>query len=653
MTLQYRNLKPSELPKPTNFVEATIQLANCYKNALDSGIKGDDESTRIWVDASRAIKSFFKKYQEDDAKENLIVKLEKNGSKQILAESLMVLKCAEPFVFQWANRFKQLSVKRYEDFEIVHWDIFLDYITPLSWDWDSDLFVVQHRDIRLVDRLIARGQKRIIIIESDPKLKKKMTKLLSKTPGSDNVQVIDNEEEISRIVSVWIDKPPYLSRVISAEAFSDDQAKKDKLQEIEELVKEGMINAITFDNTIKSHDKTWIQNGLGNFHDLIKYPHIKCLDKKFEGFPVIIVSPGPSLEKNVHLLRNLEGRALVIAASHSLQYLSEQDIIPDIILHVDPNVSIQKYFSDFDMDKVELLILSATTAPSLFNLPARHKTWIYANAYFDNWLMNIINIEDYTLYGSCVSVAALKLAYNWGCSKIALIGQDLSFDSGKYYAGGTYAPKHVLDTFAESESAQRYKLPGYYGGEVLTKNDYRVYHGQFCQLAEDINKKSDINLFNCTEGGANIAGFDNINLSDFIDFQIGDGPKNKYKLRSVDMDEIVSNKMDIRPVRSNLIKVKRHLTAVEKLINVALVKSKEQKLNDNAESIENIQKKIARKIKNSMFLKMALQDALSDVSDREEYENTEDGYREKGIEMYKACLEVIAKLKYELSKIKI
>ncbi len=53
-----------------------------------------------------------------------------------------------------------------------------------------------------------------------------------------------------------------------------------------------------------------------------------------------------------------------------------------------------------------------------------------------------------------------------------------------------------------------------------------------------------------------------------------------------------------------------------------------------------------------MFLKMALQDPLSDLSESEKYENSSDGYLEKGAEMYKACLKVVKKLKIKLSKIK-
>ena len=127
MNIQTINKEPFNNIRPTNFLEATIQLAECYKNALAAGTNGDDLGVRYWVDASRTVKAFFKKYQDKEVKEDLVEKLEGNNSKQVLVDSLVVLKCAEPFVNQWVNRFKELSVRNYKKFQDVHWDIFLEH----------------------------------------------------------------------------------------------------------------------------------------------------------------------------------------------------------------------------------------------------------------------------------------------------------------------------------------------------------------------------------------------------------------------------------------------------------------------------------------------------------------------------------------------
>ncbi len=652
MNIQPQINNAAEYTRPSNFVEATVGLAHCYKRALEAGVRGEDAEIRLWVDASRALKSFFKQYQELEDKEGLITSLEKSGTKAILAESLFTLKQAAGFVTEWAQRFRELKIKDFKDFQDYHWDIFLDFVVPLTWDWLSDLFIIQHKESKIIEKLLLRGQKRILIIEPRTARRKKLRALLDGLDKTEQVHIIKSKDDIKRVVSVWIDHPPHVSRVITDKIGEAKGKDLEELEAIQDAAKEGMINAITFDTTIKSHDKIWIENGMGNFESLLKYPHGKGLIDKFKDCPAIIVSPGPSLDKNIEHLKEVKGKALIIAVSHSLEFLKDKNIIPDIILHVDPNVNINRYFKGFDFEKVELLVLSATTAPDLFKLPSKNKTWIYANAYFDNWLMELIGIEDYTLWGSCVSVAALKLASEWGCKKVALIGQDLSFPPGKYYAGGTYAPESIINMFKESENNPQFKLPGYYGGEVITKNDYRVYHGQFQELAKDLKKRCKMKLFNCTEGGADIQGFTKCSLEDFVSKTLNDKDRKRKDLFEKNLARVASIPLEKVKVRNNIIKTKRHLTEAERLVKAALEKIAVSDL-EQADSLKlaQLQKKAAKKLKSSMFLKMGLQDALHDISIDEGYEFNQKGYVEKASEMYKACLEVILWLRGELNKL--
>lgn len=650
MNIQRSNKTNIKVPKPSNFVEATVALATCYKNALTAGVDGDDDKIRLWVDASRSIKAFFKRYQETANKEQLIADLEKTGGKQILAESLKELKQALPFIETWASRFSSLQVRDFVDFHEIHWDIFIDEVVPLTWDWESDLFIIRHSEKKIVETLVARGQKRILIIEPNKSQRKKLTKHI-KTLDSHSLYVLRSKEEIKSYVSSWIDNPPYLSRVISSAAALDEDQNSDT-SEIQDLAREGMINAITFDVTIKSHDQTWIKNGLDNFENLVKYPNILCLKNKFRNSSAIIVSPGPSLEKNVHLLEKAKGKAIIVAVSHSLEFLKSRGIVPDVVIHVDPNVNIERYFDGFPFEDVELLVLSATTAPNLFNLPTKNKAWLFANAYFDNWLMQLIDVEDYTLWGSCVSVAALRLTYTWGCKNVALIGQDLSFKTGEYYAGGSYAPESVIESFEESLKEEIYKLPGYYGGEVVTKNDYRIYHGQFLDLAKGLKKNSQIKLYNCTEGGANIEGFENCSLESFISEVITKNIKKTNNSFEKDILKFLVDDTNKVKVRNNIIKTKRHLTEAQRLLQAALLKTDVLDENNiDTSALAAIQKKAAKKLKGSMFLKIALQDALYDISTDEGYEHNQRGYLKKVTEMYKACLQVIKRLRGELDKL--
>ena len=52
--------------------------------------------------------------------------------------------------------------------------------------------------------------------------------------------------------------------------------------------------------------------------------------------PVIIVSAGPSLDKNIEELRRAKGHSLIFAVDTAMKYLLAKDIIPDLAITIEP-----------------------------------------------------------------------------------------------------------------------------------------------------------------------------------------------------------------------------------------------------------------------------------------------------------------------------
>jgi hypothetical protein len=83
------------------------------------------------------------------------------------------------------------------------------------------------------------------------------------------------------------------------------------------------------------------------------------------------------------------------------------------------------------------------------------------------------------------------------------------------------------------------KLPGYYGGEVVTRQDYAQFHNDFEKLAGYENAKANpIRLINATEGGAYIPGFEHIPLAKAIDLYVPKDPQ-KIALRFKDAAQTI------------------------------------------------------------------------------------------------------------------
>ena len=112
-----------------------------------------------------------------------------------------------------------------------------------------------------------------------------------------------------------------------------------------------------------------------------------------------------------------------------------------------------------------------------------------------------------------------------------MLGQDLATDGKALYASGAtkyLAPGGSLDGF-------EIPVPGFWGEEVLTREDFAYYIEQYSLLTERWKlNKPELKLINSTEGGAFIEGFDHKMFRDHIDQVIIDGQLEKKMLRFED-----------------------------------------------------------------------------------------------------------------------
>ena len=129
-----------------------------------------------------------------------------------------------------------------------------------------------------------------------------------------------------------------------------------------------------------------------------------------------------------------------------------------------------------------------------------------------------------TFRAPSVAMYAAHFCYELGFESICLLGQDLATDGKTLYAGGAtkyLAPGGSLDGFD-------IPVPGFWGEEVLTREDFAYYIEQYCLLTERWKfNNPELKLINSTEGGAYIEGFDHKAFRDHIDQIIADSKHEK------------------------------------------------------------------------------------------------------------------------------
>ncbi|MEB2803172.1 motility associated factor glycosyltransferase family protein [Campylobacter upsaliensis] len=211
----------------------------------------------------------------------------------------------------------------------------------------------------------------------------------------------------------------------------------------------------------------------------------------------IIVSTGPSLMKQLPLLKEYREKALIFCADSAYPILAKHNIKPDFVCMVERSDFTAEFFKhDFgDFDEGICFILVSLVHPNATNyLKNKNCVLINKTLYFADFM----GFRDYDFEHPLSNVAcmAYSLACELGAKNIILIGQDLAYDENGFSHPKDY--QHGQDFESESK---KFSILAYGGkGEVLTHTTWLL----FKQNLEDIILRQSPTCYNATEGGARL-----------------------------------------------------------------------------------------------------------------------------------------------------
>ncbi|MFG6704459.1 6-hydroxymethylpterin diphosphokinase MptE-like protein [Campylobacter jejuni] len=210
----------------------------------------------------------------------------------------------------------------------------------------------------------------------------------------------------------------------------------------------------------------------------------------------IVVSAGPSLTKQLPLLKAYQDKAVVFCADGALSMLEKEGVVPDYVLNIDFEDLPLRFFKN-KQNKLSLNILSCATHPSLVHFLDNKSVILRDDPLYQSFNLNDFGYID---TGTHVSHFSYTLALALGFKNIIMIGQDLAFDEkgNSHSKGFSYG-----EQFSGEKTVPTLKTQAYGGkGEVLTHitwNDYRVKL-EYLFACNDQKAK----FYNATEGGARI-----------------------------------------------------------------------------------------------------------------------------------------------------
>lgn len=240
---------------------------------------------------------------------------------------------------------------------------------------------------------------------------------------------------------------------------------------------------------------------------------------QFKGCPAIICGAGPSLEKNMGLLKQLKNRALVFAGGSAINILNSASIQPHLCAAIDPNEAQNVRLHHAHSYEVPFFYRNRL-GHSAFKTIHGPRLFLSGSGGYDiaSFFESRLGLESDELdEGRNVVNFCLEIARKLGCNPIVFIGCDLAFTGGKTYSDGV-----VFDPSVEQQTLDqyaRYETTGLLRKDINDQPIYTLWKwiSESEWVGEWALKYPEIELYNCTEGGLGFPNVPNRTLRDIAE----------------------------------------------------------------------------------------------------------------------------------------
>lgn len=416
----------------------------------------------------------------------------------------------------------------------------------------------------------------IIVIESDLELFKKVlsakdfTKLLACERvifmvGMDHLEVY---AMLTQSVIAICSSPITVIELASALLRN-----RDYFDKIHKVLLDAARNAAANITTVKHFGRVSLLNAIKNFSESILSPGVNVLYDKFKNIPAIIVSAGPSLDKNIHLLKKVKDKALILSTDTALKILEKHGIEADFVFTIDFKEKSRLHFQDIKNYDPAIIFAAEASNASLEVYKGRRFV-AGSNKPFPRWLNKISKDKGIVATGMSVAHFIFNLAVKFGCEPLIFVGQDLSFTDGVTHAQGTTSREELKDLYRSNEEKFLGLTSSISGQEVETNFPMYVYLRHFERLVHD----TDRICINATEGGVGIEGTEVLTLKETLDkyctetFSVKDivkeslseySPPDKKKV-ILETEKMIKNLLEVETAAGKIVSILENIFSLAK-----------------------------------------------------------------------------------------
>lgn len=227
---------------------------------------------------------------------------------------------------------------------------------------------------------------------------------------------------------------------------------------------------------------------------------LECIEH--ENIPAIIIAAGPSLDKNIHRMKSVQGKAFIFVVDAALRTVIREGIRPDLVCTTDPRVP-ERFFETAETHKF-LWACTYWTSPQVIK---KYGGKVFYYNSLMHWWDEALRRETKEPLpimesGGSVSTDAFQLARYFGFRTIIFVGQDLAFTGGQSHTKGIGDILGGNDSYIGSRKIVQVEDAD---GNLLETDFQMDYYRRWFekQIEKD---RTGLRVIDATEGGAKIKG---------------------------------------------------------------------------------------------------------------------------------------------------
>lgn len=337
---------------------------------------------------------------------------------------------------------------------------------------------------------------------------------------------------------------------------------------------------------------------------------------------IVLAGAGPSLASSFDDLRQHRNRFFLMAADTAVVPLAKAGLYPDLAFAADPQW-VNHHFAETADAARPVWVMDPVVCPQIPRalVDRGAKLFFWNNVFLSDRLLRSVDRGD-VAHGGSVSTNAFDIALRWlgtrsdasAPARLIFVGQDLSFPNRQAHCKGAvleaqvYARSHRLNAMEQHNLRQMRALPvlwvkGIRQAKVATNAKLKIFLEWFAARAAEKNER--VRLINATHDGAEIAGFEHVDLPTALTgIEPRENPAGKIAPRGQ------GQVRDISQLIEDFTTIMRLMRENENLSRVLMPDQKTvQKLNANDAAFKNLRqaKDIAALAQQALILKITEQ----------------------------------------------